>query len=69
MMVDRIHKIRVGQMVDLIPSAFRTAATGRYEIGRLQPVDGEVPRYQVKSKSELHERMVGEIDIVLSVLA
>jgi hypothetical protein len=68
-MMDRIHKFRVGQIVDLIPSSFRPAATGRYEIVRLQPVDGEVPRYRIKSGSELHERVVAEIDIVLSAHA
>jgi len=68
-MMDRIHKFRVGEIVDLIPSTFRTAATGCYEIIRLQPVDGEIPRYRIKSRNELHERVVAEIDIVLSAHA
>ena len=65
-MNDQLHKFRVGQTVDLIPSSFRTAATGGYEIIRLQPVDGGTPQYRIKSKSESHERVVAEGDLVLS---
>jgi hypothetical protein len=65
-MSDQIHKFRIGQSVDLIPSTFRTAATGGYEIVRLQPADSGTPQYRVKSKSETHERVVAESDLVLS---
>jgi hypothetical protein len=60
------HKYRVGQRVDLIPSTFRSAATGHYEIVSLRPADGETPLYRIKSKSELHERVVAEADLILS---
>jgi hypothetical protein len=65
-MSDQIHKFRIGQSVDLIPSTFRTAATGGYEIVRLQPADSGTPQYRVKSKSESHERVVAESDLVPS---
>ncbi len=65
-MSDQDHKYKVGQTVDLIPSTFRTAATGAYEIVSLRPVNGETPQYRVKSKSESHERVVAENDIVPS---
>lgn len=60
------HKFRVGQTVDLLPSTFRPAATGHYTIVALRPMDGEVPRYLVKSESELHERVVAETDLLPS---
>jgi hypothetical protein len=60
------HRFMVGQMVDLIPSTFRSAAKGHYEIVSLQPTDGETPQYRIKSKSELHERVVAESDLILS---
>ncbi len=60
------HKFRVGQRVDLIPSTFRSAATGHYEIVSLRPSDGETPQYRIKSKIELHERVAAEGDLTLS---
>jgi len=65
-MTDEIHRFKVGQTVDLIQSTFRSAAIGQYEIIGLRPVDGEVPQYRIKSKSELHERVVAESDLILS---
>ncbi len=65
-MTDRIHKFKVGQTVDLIPSTFRSAARGDYEIVSLRPAEDGNPQYRIKSKSEAHERVVSEIDLVLS---
>jgi hypothetical protein len=61
---DHMHKFKVGQTVDLIPSTFRSAASGYYEIVSLRPVDGENPQYRIKSKSEAHERVVSESDLL-----
>jgi hypothetical protein len=66
-MTDQIHRFRVGQTVDLIQSTFRSAATGEYEIIGLRPVDGEIPQYRIKSRSESHERVVAESDLILSL--
>jgi hypothetical protein len=63
---DLIHKFQVGQTVDLIPSTFRAAAKGSYEIVRLVPVSAKDPQYRIKSKSEIHERVVSEGDLILS---
>ena len=65
-MTDRLHRFKVGQTVDLIQSTFRSAATGQYEIVSLRPTDGENPQYRIKSKSESHERVVAEADLILS---
>ena len=65
-MTDLTHKFKVGQTVDLIQATFRSAAKGHYEIVNLRPADGEVPQYRIKSKSETHERVVGETDLILS---
>ena len=58
------HKFRIGQTVDLIPSTFRSAAKGSYEIVSLRPTDGNSLQYRVKSKSENHERVVSEADLM-----
>lgn len=65
-MTEFTHKFRIGQTVDLIPSTFRSAATGHYEIVSLRPAEGGNPQYRIKSKSENHERVVGESDLILS---
>jgi hypothetical protein len=65
-MTDAMHKFKIGQAVDLITSTARSAASGRYEIISLRPADGGDPQYRVKSKSESHERVVSESDLVSS---
>jgi hypothetical protein len=61
----RTHKFKVGQTVDLVPRTFPSAARGRYEIISLRPAEGGDPQYRVKSKSESHERVVSESDLVV----
>jgi hypothetical protein len=65
-MTEFIHRFKIGQTVDLIPSTFRSAARGNYEIVSLRPAEGGNPQYRIKSKSENHERVVGESDLILS---
>jgi hypothetical protein len=65
-MTDLPHKFKIGQTVDLIPSISRSAAAGHYEIVSLRPADGGNPQYRVKSKSESHERVVSESDLLPS---
>jgi len=65
-MNEPLHKFKIGQTVDLIPSTVRSAASGHYEIIALRPADGGNPQYRIKSKSEVHERIVSESDLVLS---
>jgi hypothetical protein len=65
-MVDQTYKFKVGQTVDLIPSTFRSAARGAYEIVSLRPAEDGTTRYRIKSKSESHERVVSESDLILS---
>jgi hypothetical protein len=65
-MTDRTHKFRIGQTVDLIPSMSRSAARGHYEIVSLRPAEGDNPQYRIKNRSESHERVVSESDLILS---
>lgn len=65
-MSDGIHKFKVGQTVDLIPSTFRSAARGSYQIVGLRPVEDGNTQYRIKSRSEAHERVVSENDLILS---
>jgi hypothetical protein len=65
-MSDAIHRFKVGQTVDLIPSTFRFAARGIYEIVGLRPVEDGKTEYRVKSRSEAHERVVAESDLILA---
>lgn len=65
-MADGIHKYKVGQTVDLIASTFRSAAKGTYQIVSLRPTEGGDVQYRIKSKSEAHERVISEGDLVLS---
>jgi hypothetical protein len=65
-MTGRTHKFKVGQTVALIPSMSRPGAGGDYEIISLRPTEGEGPRYRIKCKGEPHERVVAEVDLILS---
>jgi hypothetical protein len=63
-MTETVHKFKVGQSVDLIPSTFRSAATGSYEVVRLRTAEDGKAQYLIKSASEAYERVVSESDIV-----
>ena len=65
-MTDPVHKFKIGQTVDLIPSIGRSAVSGRYEIVSLRPADGGTPQYRIKSENESHERVVSESDLILT---
>jgi hypothetical protein len=65
-MTEFLHKFKIGQTVDLIPSTARSAARGHYEIVSLRPAEGGNPQYRIKSKSEAHERVVAESDLILT---
>ncbi|HEY2526368.1 MAG TPA: hypothetical protein VGJ20_00215 [Xanthobacteraceae bacterium] len=62
---DGLHKFRAVQTVDLIPATFRSAAKGTCQIVSLRSIEGGNTQYRVKSKSEAHERVVSERDLVL----
>jgi hypothetical protein len=65
-MTTRTHRFKIGQTVNLIPSISRTAAQGHFEIVSLRPVEGDTPQYRIKNRSELHERVVAETDLIPS---
>ena len=65
-MTERVHRFKVGQTIDLIPSTFRSAAKGTYQIVSLRPIEGGNTQYRIKSKSEAYDRVVSESDLVLA---
>ena len=65
-MTDPVHKFKIGQIVDLIPATFRSAAKGTYEVVQLVPIGTTDPQYRIKSQSEVFERVVSEADLILS---
>ncbi len=62
-MTDRLHKFKVDEWVDIVPSTLRSAAPGSYKIVRLIPSDAEEPRYCIRSAKENHDRVVSEHDL------
>ncbi len=64
-MNESVHKFKVGQNVDRVPSTFRAAAIGSYEIVRLRTSEDGNAQYLIKSASEAYERVVSESDIVV----
>lgn len=63
------HEFSVGQIVELKPNAMRLAAAGQYEILHLMPDSNEssaTPRYRIKSREEIYQRIVPESDLTLS---
>lgn len=64
------HKFIAGQVVDIIPAArIANYPTGPWTIVGALPLDGEMPRYRVQSRTEKMQRVVGERDLRLSVAA
>ena len=59
-MSDQMHRFKVGQLVEVIPSRLISAAGGTYEIRRLVPVDATDPQYRLKGTNEKFERIVPE---------
>jgi len=64
------HAFSVGQIVELKPSILlRLAASGEYEITHLMPepdVSSASPRYRIKSREEVYQRIVSEDELALS---
>lgn len=64
------HAFSVGQIVELRPSILlRLAASGEYEITHLMPepdVSSASPRYRIKSREEVYQRIVSEDELALS---
>lgn len=59
-----MHRFKIGQIVELLPTTLRAAAPGAYEILRLIPIESGPPQYCLKSREERHERIVPEHDLV-----
>ena len=61
-----MHKFRVGQTVDFVPSRLTPAARGSYSVIRLLPEEKEGPFYRIKGKHEQHERIAHERDLTVT---
>ena len=58
-----MHKFRIGQTVDFVPSRLAPAARGAYSVLRLLPEESDGPHYRIKSKHEQHERIAHEREL------
>jgi hypothetical protein len=58
--VIRMHKFRIGQIVQLRPDRLADAPRGPYEITKRLPHNGHEYEYRIKSQREEHERTAGE---------
>lgn len=59
--VRRLHKFKVGQMVDYAPAGGAMAASSRgYKIIQLLPPEGTEVLYRIKSPAEVFERVAKE---------
>ena len=63
-MIDRHHRFKVGQMVEILPTMQRTKMTGRYEIMRLVPCDANDPRYRLRSEDRKSEWVLPEGEVI-----
>jgi hypothetical protein len=58
-----LHRYKIGQQVELLPSTQRSSASGTYNIIALVPIEGDGPKYWLKGDNERHERIVCERDL------
>lgn len=64
--VQRMHKFKVGQMVDYAPNRTGMSASSRgYKIVRLLPREGVDVVYRIKSAAETFERVAKEQELTL----
>ncbi len=58
------YRFKTGQQVEILRSTLRSAAPGHYIIVACLPVEGDGPKYRLKSRDEKHERVVAERDLL-----
>jgi hypothetical protein len=59
-----MHRFKIGQIVEIMPTTLRSAAPGPYEIIRLLPWESGAPQYCLRSSNERHERVIPEHDLL-----
>jgi hypothetical protein len=58
------HIYRVEQAVEFFPApGIDRSAKGQYTVVRRLPIDGAIPQYRVKNKTDGHERVVCENEL------
>jgi hypothetical protein len=62
--IDRQHRLKVGQMVEIIPTTQRSKMMGRYEITRLVPCDSNDPRYRLRGEDQKNEWVLPEAELI-----
>jgi hypothetical protein len=59
-----VHRYRIEQGVEFFPaSGIDRKAKGQYTVVRLLPIDGAIPQYRVRNKTDGHERVVCENEL------
>jgi hypothetical protein len=60
-----VHKFKVGQMVDFVPSKTGVpASSSSYKIVSLMPEEGGERRYRIKTVAETFERTARESELL-----
>lgn len=64
-MIDKHHRFKVGQIVEILPTILRGNISGRFEITRLVPCDSNDPRYRLMREDRKQERVISEGELIL----
>lgn len=58
-----MHKFKIGQALEFVPSRMTPAARGVYNVVQLLPEEKDGPHYRIKNKAEQHERIAHEREL------
>jgi hypothetical protein len=58
-----LHKFKLGQSVEFVPSDLRLKPLGVFKIVRVLPRERGIQQYRVKSVKDGHERVVMEAEL------
>jgi hypothetical protein len=58
-----LHKFKLGQSVEFVPSDLRLKPLGVFKIVRVLPSERGIQQYRVKSVKDGHERVVMEAEL------
>ena len=61
--MERPHKFRVGQSVELANSEMRLNRLGRFEVVRIMPTEHGQRQYRIRSLADGHERVAMEDEL------
>jgi hypothetical protein len=58
-----IHKFKVGQSLELLPSGLTRRTKSACEVVSQLPFEGRAVQYRIQVKAETHQRIVSEADL------